>query len=123
MKKIFALALVLFILFSITACSSNSGSQSSTQTSIDNELIGAWERENNSDHVYVFFADGNYYYTPYGDNDDYGGNYSVYDNLLRLNRDGSTTNYLYTFTVVGDRLTIKNYFSTTDSGETYKKVK
>ena len=113
MKKIFALAIVMLVIFPITACSSNS---SQTQSiTINKNLIGVWEGE-----IYgrksglVFFDNGTYY-----NGNNYGVNYSIYENIIML--DGS----LYTFSISGDTLTLVRYGYEDNerNRQTFKKVK
>jgi len=124
MKKIFAIAFAMLVMFPMTACSSNS----SQSQSINNNLIGVWEGKDWSgfDAVFVFFANGAY--GQYRQRDrTYGGKYSTYSNLLMLTEvgnQGSESNSLFTFNISGNTLTLIRYGdSSEESKVSFKKVK
>ena len=127
MKKIFALAIVMLVIFPITACSSNSSNSSQTQAqsiTINKNLIGVWEEADG--RTLVFFDNGTYYAGAniYNIIDYGGGNYSIYENIIMLTRNSGGSS-LCTFSISGDTLTLLQYGSEDNENNRriFKKVK
>ena len=135
MEKVFAIAIIMFVLLSLIACSST-GNKSSTFLSNKN-LIGVWETEITYDTTivavdFVFFDNGTcckYEYTKNNNQDISNirnlvtGSYSVYDDIIMLVGSHNDVNSdIYKFNINGNMLKISG-LTPSESSREYKKIK
>ena len=85
----------------------------STQSSIDKEILGVWENKAYYLSAYAFFADGTFAYIGSHSRGDLD-TYAIYDNVVRIRYE------LYTYSITGNKLTLKDYFG--DEEYIYTKV-
>jgi len=123
LKKIFAVAIVLLFVFSLTACGGNG---SSTDNAADSPLLGRWEEEGRPNYSFFtleFFSDG----AIFTGNDREGMRFATWRaDGNRLGIDGAGVSGAWYFNISRNTLTLErvdSWDNTTIITRTFERVR